>query len=68
MVERIKNSRKSQMAALAAVLLFAAATFQIADDNILPGVVLFASAASLSSIAGICHERAAREDGRDISR
>lgn len=65
MVERIKNSRKSKMAALAAALLFAAATFQIADDNTLLGVVLFASAACFSSIAGVCHGRVASEDSGD---
>ena len=68
MVEKIKTSRKSQIPALAALLLFVAATFQIADGSILPGVILFASATCFSSVAGICHKREASEEGRDISR
>lgn len=68
MVEKIKTSRKSQIAALAALLLFVAATFQIADGSILPGVILFASAVCLSSVAGICHKGEASEGGRGISR
>ena len=57
-----KNStvRKYQMATLAALLLFVAATFQIADDKTLLGVVFFAAALCLSSLAGIYHEREAR--------
>lgn len=68
MAEKNRQNRKSLMATLAALLLFAAATFQIADDNTLLGVVLFASASCFSSIAGILHEREAREDSKDISR
>lgn len=56
-----KNTvRKDQMATLAALLLFVAATFQIADDKTLLGVVFFAAASCLSSLAGIYREREAR--------
>lgn len=61
-----KRSRKSLIATLAALLLFAAATFQIAGDNILLGVVFFASASCFSSLARIYHERESREDSKDI--
>lgn len=46
---------------LAAVLLFAAATFQIADGNTLLGVVFFGAASCFSSLAGILRERETEE-------
>ena len=67
MVEKNKRNRKSLIATLAAVLLFAAATFMIADDNILLGMVFFASAACFSSLAGAYRKGEAREDSSDIS-
>ena len=60
MTEKNQPIRRYQMATLAALLLFVAATFQIADDKTLLGVVFFAAASCLSSLAGICHEREAR--------
>lgn len=60
MKEKNNTVRKDQMATLAALLLFVAATFQIADDKTLLGVVVFAAASCLSSLAGIYHEREAR--------
>ena len=60
MKEKNNTVRKDQMATLAALLLFVAATFQIADDKTLLGVVFFAAASCLSSLAGIYHEREAR--------
>lgn len=57
MVEKIKCIKRGPMATLATVLSFAAATFQIADDKTLLGVIFFAAASCLSSLAGIYHER-----------
>ena len=59
MTEKNQPIRRYQMATLAALLLFVAATFQIADDKTLLGVVFFAAASCLSSLAGIYHEREA---------
>ena len=60
MKEKNNTVRKDQMATLAALLLFVAATFQIADDKTLLGVAFFVAASCLSSLAGIYHEREAR--------
>ncbi len=60
MKEKNNTVRKDQMATLAALLLFVAATFQIADDKTLLGVVFFAAASCLCPLAGIYHEREAR--------
>lgn len=57
MVEKNKRIGKAPMTALAAVLLFVAATFQIADDNMLLGVVFFGAASCFSSLAGVYRER-----------
>ena len=57
MTEKNRPIRRYQMATLAALLLFAAATHQIADDKMLLGVIFFAAASWLSSLAGIYHER-----------
>ena len=57
--EKNNTVRKDQMATLAALLLFVAATFQIADDKMLLGVIFFAAASCFSSLAGIYHEREA---------
>ncbi|MBP3893693.1 MAG: hypothetical protein J6D34_06595 [Atopobiaceae bacterium] len=62
MTEKNRPIRRYQMATLAALLLFAAATHQIANDKTLLGVVFFAAASCLSSLAGIYHEREARTD------
>ena len=59
MEEKNKRNRKALVASLAALLLFAAATFQIADGNMLLGVVLFGAASCFSSLAGIYRERKA---------
>lgn len=59
MTEKNRPIRRCQMATLAALPLFVAATFQIADDKTLLGVVFFAAASCLSSLAGIYHEREA---------
>ena len=42
---------------LAAALMFAAATFQIASDHVILGAVLFAAAACFASAARICQKR-----------
>jgi hypothetical protein len=60
MKEKNNTVRKDQMATLAALLLFAAATQQIADDKMLLGVIFFAVASWLSPLADIYHEREAR--------
>ena len=57
MTEKNRPIRRYQMATLAALLLFAAATHQIADDKMLLGVIFFATASWLSSLTGIYHER-----------
>lgn len=56
MTEKNRPIRSYQMATLAALLLFAAATQQIADDKMLLGVIFFAAASWLSSLASIYHE------------
>jgi hypothetical protein len=60
MTEKNQPIRRYQMATLAALLLFVAATFQIADDKTLLRVVFFAAASCLSSLAGIYYEKEAR--------
>ena len=57
MLENRIPIRKHQFVALTALLLFAAATFQIADGSIYLGVALFGAASLFSSLAGIYHER-----------
>ena len=57
MEEKNKGIRKYQITALTAVLLFVAATFQIASDNVLLGVVFFGAASCFSSLAGVYRER-----------
>ena len=57
MEEKNKGIREYQITALTAVLLFVAATFQIASDNVLLGVVFFGAASCFSSLAGVYRER-----------
>ena len=51
MTQEIKDTRKYRITTLIAVLLFAAATFQIADSHILLGVIFFGAAACFSCLA-----------------
>ena len=51
---------------LAAVLMFAAATFQIASDHFILGAIFFAAAACFASAAGIYQKREKdRRNGRE---
>ncbi|MBE6479587.1 MAG: hypothetical protein E7Z98_03640 [Olsenella sp.] len=61
MVEKIKSIKRAPMATLAAVLSFAAATIQVADNRPFLGVAFFGAASCLSSLAGIYREREERE-------
>ena len=47
----------SNWMSFAAVLLFAAAVFQIADGTMLPGIVFFGAAAVIASAAGVCRKK-----------
>ena len=51
------NKRISNWGYLAAVFMFAAATFQIAGDHFILGAIFFAAAPCSVSVAGICQKR-----------
>ena len=51
------NKKISKWPALAALLLFVGATFQIASDHTMPGVICFAAAVSFSCSAEVYRKK-----------
>ena len=51
------NKKISKWLALAALLMFVGATFQITSDHYMPGVVCFAAAVSFSCFAEVYREK-----------
>ncbi len=61
-VEEMKmNRKKSKWLALAALLMFVGATFQIASDHFMLGVICFAAAVSFSCSANAYRKKENRE-------
>ena len=52
MTQESERTRKYRITALVATLLFVAATFQIVNDNIPFGAILFGTASCFSILAG----------------
>ena len=55
------NSKKAKWLALAALLMFVGATFHIANDHFLSGIICFGAAAAFTSSANVYRERAKKE-------
>ena len=51
------NKKTSKWLTLAALLMFAGATFQLTSDHYMPGVVCFAAAVSFSCSAEVYREK-----------
>ncbi len=55
------NSKKSKWLALAALLMFVGATFQIANDHPVLGIICFGAAAAFTTSANVYREKAKKE-------
>lgn len=55
------NSKKAKFLALAALLMFVGATFQIANEHFIPGIICFGAAAAFTASANVYRERAKKE-------
>ncbi len=60
------NSKKSKWLALAALLMFVGATFQIASDNFILGVICFAAAVSFSCSAKVYRKKENKEIPEEV--
>ena len=60
--QKMKNSTIAKCWTLAALLMFVAATFQIADENFVVGAVCFGTAACFMAAAAKYREKAAEEN------
>ena len=58
------NKTASRWLALAALLMFVAATFQIAGDHVIPGAICFAAAASFAYSANVYRKKEKEEKPR----
>ena len=59
------NSKKSKCMALAALLMFVGAVFQITSDLYLLGVICFAAAVSFSCSANLYRKKEKQEEADD---
>ena len=55
------NKKISKWLSFAALLMFVAATFQIANESFFSGIVLFGAAACFASTAGVYRKREKEE-------
>ena len=55
------NSKKSKWLALAALLMFVGAVFQIVNDHFILGIICFGAAATFASSANVYRNRAKKE-------
>ena len=55
------NSKKAKCLALAALLMFVGAVFQIANDHFILGIIYFCAAAGFTSSATVYRNRAKKE-------
>lgn len=55
------NNKKAKWLALAALLMFVGAVFQIANDQFILGIICFGAAAAFTSSASVYRERAKKE-------
>ena len=60
------NSKKSKWLALAALLMFVGATFQIVNDHYILGIICFGAAAAFTSSANVYRERAKKEKQEEV--
>ena len=59
------NKKTSKWLTLAALLMFAGATFQLTSDHYMPGVVCFAAAVSFSCSAEVYRKREKEEKQKE---
>ena len=59
------NSKKSKCMALAALLMFVGAVFQITSDHYILGVIYFAAAVSFSCSANVYRKKANQEKPKE---
>ena len=55
------NSKKSKWLALAALLMFVGAVFQIANEHFILGIICFGAAAGFTTSANVYREKAKKE-------
>jgi len=60
------NKRISKWLALAALLMFVGATFQIANDHFILGIICFGAAAAFTTSANVYRERAKKEKQEEV--
>ncbi len=56
------NNKKSKWLALAALLMFVGAVFQIANEHLIFGIICFGAAAGFTTSANVYRERAKKEE------
>ncbi len=61
------NKKISKWLSFAALLMFVAATYQIANESFFPGIIFFGAAACFASAAGVYQkrEKEERQEGVD---
>jgi Zn-dependent membrane protease YugP len=60
------NSKKSKWMALAALLMFVGAVFQITSDHYILGVIYFAAAVSFSCSANVYRKKEKEETQKEV--
>ena len=60
------NKKISKWLALAALLMFVGATFQIANDHFILGIICFGAAAAFTTSANVYRERAKKEKQEEV--
>ena len=60
------NKRISKWLALAALLMFVGATFQIANDHFILGIICFGAAAAFTTSANVYREREKKEKQEEV--
>ena len=61
------NKKVSKWMSVAALLMFVTATFQIADDRILPGIVFFGAAVCFVSAADLYRKKEKKEEQERVN-
>lgn len=61
-----KKNSKSKWLAFATLVMFVAAVFQIADDNVLFGIICFSVAVSFAALANVQREKEKEEKEEEV--